>query len=126
MSRARSRCRTASQDRRRRAAEPGGVDGRHPRAGPVSAEQEPFGANWLYASTTRRRETPRSAASTRVDGSRVAGANRPVRMASRRPLASWRCSGSGAARSSSTSSSGPKVVPEIAIKVESILRPLRI
>ena len=62
---------------------------------PCLLSRNPSAVSWLYASTTRRRETPRSAASTRVDGSRVAGAKRPARMASRRPLASWRCSGSG-------------------------------
>ena len=53
---------------------------------PCLLSRKPSAVSWLYASTTSRRETPRSAASTRVDGSRVSGASRPVRMASRSPF----------------------------------------
>ena len=40
---------------------------------PCLLSRNPSATSWLYASTTRRRDTPRSVASTRVDGIRVCG-----------------------------------------------------
>ena len=72
--------------------------------------RKPCACSSSYASTTTPRETRSSAASTREAGSRTPARSEPSRIASRSRDASWSRSGSGAARSSSTSSSeGPLV-----------------
>src|SRR6201996_3578067 len=62
------------------------------------------------------RDTPSSRASSREEGSLSPARSRPLLIASRRLASSWARSGSGAERSSRTSSSGPK--PDHSIVME--------
>src|SRR5439155_9400449 len=66
--------------------------------------------SWANASTTRRRDTPRSRARARDDGSGAPAISRPLRTASRRPSSSCARSGRPRSRCSSISSSGPEAV----------------
>src|SRR6201996_3602413 len=70
------------------------------------------------------RDTPSPQASSREDGSRSPPRSRPSLIASRRLDSSWARSGSGAERSSRTSSSGPKPDHSIAMKLDLIRVPV--
>jgi len=84
----------------------------------VRLARYPSAVSCWYASTTTPRETPRSAASTRVGGSEDPRGSRPARIASRIEVSICRCSGTCASCRSITSSSelvlsavGAAVVP---------------
>ena len=73
---------------------------------PRRAVSQPSATSWPYASATVLRAMPRSLASAREDGSRVAGRSRPVRTASRRAA-------SRPARTRRPASSRCRSIPEV-------------
>ena len=66
---------------------------------PVRPSIQPSAWSWSYAACVTDRDTERSRARSRVDGSRCPAWSRPSRTAARNCSASCRCSGRPAARS---------------------------
>jgi hypothetical protein len=68
---------------------------------PILPSRYPSAQSCRKASTTVYRDRPNSLASVRVDGRRIPGARRRVRIASRSPSYNWRWRGMGPPRASS-------------------------
>src|SRR6185503_4240810 len=80
----------------------------------------PSASSWSYARSTVLRDTARSRASVRLDGSRAPAASSPARIARRSPAYTWPDRASSSRRVTSMSRLVPHIVDEAALLVEPI------